>query len=281
MSARDREIVALEKQFKQAIRDAVNRPSRKPFSWGGLAGYRQLSAVAKGIRLLVDDTPESAYLRRLLLQVERALDRYRSLAQDLEEAHCWLRRIAAVLHYRIPPDHASSEKLTSKTVAEAMGHVLTQFDPDRKRQPAQSALYYALFRTWHAYGADLLHCYDIQGLPPDNLALEALFSKLRRHQRRISGRKSTQELRIFGHYQVLFQAENQQELLAQLRTVPLERYYQHRRLLDEASTPRRFLARLHRNPMTAIQNLTDAYLTRRRQLRINKQPLAGLLEYTS
>ena len=54
--------MALEKRFKQAIRDAVNRPSRKPFAWGGLTGYRQLSAIADGLRQLVDETPETHYL---------------------------------------------------------------------------------------------------------------------------------------------------------------------------------------------------------------------------
>ena len=97
MSARDRELVALEKQLRQAIRDAVNRPSRKPFAWGGLAGYRQLCAIANGIRQLVDVTPETRYLRRLLSQVERALENYRALANDLAAAHSWLRRVAAVL----------------------------------------------------------------------------------------------------------------------------------------------------------------------------------------
>jgi hypothetical protein len=43
-----------------------------------------------------------------------------------------------------------------------------------------------------------LPCYDIVGLPPDNLKLEALFEQLRCHQRRISGRKSTRPLRDFG-----------------------------------------------------------------------------------
>ena len=85
--------MALEKQLKQAIRDAVNRPSRKPFSWGGLAGYQQLTAIADGLRQLVDETSETDYLSRLLSQVDRALENYRALAQDLEAAHGWLRQI--------------------------------------------------------------------------------------------------------------------------------------------------------------------------------------------
>jgi len=271
--------VVLERQFKQAIRDAVNRPSRKPFAWGGLAGYRQLSAIADGIRQLVDATPETHYLRRLLSQVERALENYRALANDLAAAHGWLQRVAAVLHYRHTADAASSEGLSSQSVAKAMEELLAAFQPDFKRQPAQRALYNALSCTWKAFGPDLLHCYDILGLPPDNLALEALFSALRRHQRRISGHKTTRELRVLGHYQVLFQAKSEEDLLAQLRSVPLDRYRHHRRRLEQAAEPRRFLHRLHRDPDSTIQSLADAYQERRRQMLQLKSP--DRLEHTS
>jgi hypothetical protein len=264
--------VVLEKQLQQALRDALNRPSRKPFSWGGVAGYRQLSAIADGIRQLVDATPETRYLQRLLSQVERALENYRALAHDLATAHGWLRRVAAVLHYRHPADETPSAELSGQSVAQAMEELLAAFQLDFKRKPAQRALYNALSRTWQAFGSDLLHCYEIQGLPPDNLALEALFSALRRHQRRISGHKTTRELSILGHYQVLFQAESEEELLAQLRSVPLARYHHHRRLLEQAARPKRFIHRLHRNPDRTIQSLADAYKARRRQLLQLKNP---------
>jgi hypothetical protein len=34
---RDNELRQIETQIRQAVRDAVNRNSRKPFYWGGLA----------------------------------------------------------------------------------------------------------------------------------------------------------------------------------------------------------------------------------------------------
>lgn len=273
--------MALERQLKQAIRDAVNRPSRKPFSWGGLAGYRQLSAIADGIRQLVDETVETAYLRRLLSQTDRALETYRALAQDLEAAHGWFRDIADILHYRLPPEQSSSRTITSASVAKAMEQLIVAFQPDFKHQPAQYALHHVLSRTWKAFGADLLHCYDIAGLPADNLALEALFSHLRRHQRRISGHKSTHELRVLGHYQVLFQAESQAHLLAQIRSVPLDRYQHHRQMLEQAAKPRRFIHRLHRNPYATIQSLAEAYMTCRRQFFNNPNPLTVRPDNTS
>ena len=40
----------LEAQIRVAIRDAVNRRSRKPFYWGGLRGYDQLHDIAQVLR---------------------------------------------------------------------------------------------------------------------------------------------------------------------------------------------------------------------------------------
>jgi hypothetical protein len=259
LTHRAQQLLAWEQQLKQAVRDAVNRPSRKPFTWGGLAGYQQLAAIADGLRQIVDGTPSTAFLRQLLSQVERALEGNRALANDVAAAHLWLRQVATVLHYRLPCAQEGTNAPTSQTVAQAMCELLIAFQPNGKRQPAQTALASALRRTWRAYGAELLHCYDIPGLPPDNLALEALFSRLRRHQRRISGRKSTHELRSFGHYQVLLQADSEQQLLQQIQTVSPARYRFHRHCLDQAEAPRRFLHRLHRNPNHTIQQLVHAY----------------------
>jgi hypothetical protein len=147
-----------------------------------------------------------------------------------------------------------------------MEDLLASFKPDLKRRPAQAALHGAWHRIWKDYGPDLLHCYDIPGLPPDNLLLEALFGRLRRHQRRISGRKSTRELRDFGQFQVLFLAESEVKLLEQIRQVPLEEYRENRQRLEQAEAPRRLLYRLHRNPLRTMRDLINQHAVRRATL---------------
>lgn len=72
-----------------------------------------------------------------------------------------------------------------------MEHLIRQTQPEGKIQQAQIRLLNGLQKRWKLYGPDLLHCYEISGLPPDNLKLESFFGRLRHHQRRISGRKST------------------------------------------------------------------------------------------
>lgn len=256
----------IEARIRTAIRDAVNRPSRKPFHWGGLTGYEQLEAIVQALRSEPLEGPESSYLQRLARQVGRAVEKNRILAQDLREADNWLVRIAECLRY--PPSSFSvcEASLTSEQVRQEMEALLQLFQPDLKRCQAQAALYNAWHRLWRRWSPDLLHCYDIPGLPPDNLKMESLFGWLRRHQRRISGRKSTRELRDFGQYQVLFLARSEDDLLQQLRRVPLAEYQARRRRLAQAEAPRQFLRRLHRDPLGTMRCLVHQHATRRAAL---------------
>lgn len=197
--------------------------------------------------------------------MERVVEAYRVNVEDIREAHTWLRRIADCLRY--PPSDAPLEpEPTSEQVKQEMDALLQSFQPDLKRRRAQAALHAAWHRTWEDYGPDLLPCYDIPGLPPDNLKLEALFGRLRRHQRRISGRKSTRALRDFGQYQVLFLAESEEELLEQIRQVSPEEYLENRKRLKEAESPRRFLHRLHRDPLATMRSLLKEHDARRAAL---------------
>lgn len=252
----------VEAQVRVAIRDAVNRKSRKPFYWGGLKGYEQLEAIAKALGEVTYDGPETDYLRRLKERVERVVEAYRVDAEDLREAHTWLRQIADRLRYP-PSDFAPEPALTSEQVKREIEQLLRSFQPDLKRRPAQAALHSAWRRTWEDYGPDLLHCYDVSGLPSDNSMLESLFGRLRRHQRRVSGRKATCELRDFGQYQVLFLAQTEEELLEQICRVSLEVYRENRRRLEEAEEPRRWLRRLHRDPLATMQGLLQQHAARR------------------
>jgi hypothetical protein len=281
---RDEGLAALEAQVRVAIRDAVNRGTRKPFHWGGLKGYDQLCDIAQALNSVPTEEPETAYLRRLAEWVNRVVDSYRVNAQDVREAHTWLRRIADCLRYP-PSSHpewdtsASSLRPTVCSRREQVGRemeaLLAEFQPDLKRRPAQAALYHAWHRVWEDSGSEWLYCYDVPGLPPDNLAMESLFEQLRRHQRRISGRQSTRELRDFGHCQVLFLAESEEDLLEQIRHVPLEEYKTCRCRLEEAEAPRRLLHRLHRDALGTMRQLLDQHAARRAELDSSRAPPKG------
>ena len=222
-----------------------------------LAGYQQLEAIDRALNQLMTICPEFAYIPQLSQQVQRTLEKNRTLAKNGKAAHPWLRQIAACLRY--PSKSYPDEPLNSQQVAQEMQDLLEYFTPDPKYQRPQSALKNKLERTWNWYGPDLLHTYDIPGLPPDNLQIESLFGRLRRHQRRVSGRKSTRPLREFGHYQVLFSADSQADLLHHLRTVPLDEYRKQRQQLEASETARRFMHCLHRDAAGTLQRLVYAY----------------------
>jgi len=255
----------IETKIRTAVGDAVSRVSRKPFYWGGLKGFQQLDAIAKVLHGMVGSPAETAFFRQLTKQVDRALERNRDLADGLQEAHTWLRRIAACLRY---PHHSypDFDSVTSQQIAREMETLLRKLHQQTKNHQPLRTLYCAVNYRWKLYGKDLLHCYDIPGLPPDNLQLESLFNHLRCHQRRINGRKSTKELRDFGQYQVLFMAESEAALLEQLSRVPLAEYRKHRRQLAQAETPRQFFRHLHHDPGGTIQNLIDKYSQRLTEL---------------
>jgi hypothetical protein len=260
--------VEIEAHIRAAVRDAVNRESRKPFYWGGLKGFQQLDAIANVLHGLIGTSAETAYFQQLTKQVDRALAQNRELADGLQEAHTWLRKIAACLRYP-PRSHPDFDGVTSQQIANEMDALLQQLHQQAQAGPqVLKTLWSALDYRWNLWGQDLLPCYDIPGLPPDNLLLESLFNRLRGHQRRVSGRKSTKELRDFGHYQVLFMADSREALLEQIRRVPITEYHKHRQRLAQAEAPRQFFHRLHRDPATTIQKLLERYSQRQYELTV-------------
>jgi len=239
-------LIEIETQLRLAIRDAVNRASRKPFHWGGLSGYQQLNGIAQALHHLPQEA-ETTYLHRLALQVDRVVEKNRALAQDLAEAHLWLGRIADCLRYppsAFPRVGPLTSPITGDQVRREMEELLPHFQPDLKRQPAQAALYHAWHRLWTKCGADLLPCYDLVGLPPDNLKLESRF----------------------GQSQILFDAQSEAELLAQIRQVSQTDYQAQRRRLAMAEEPRKNLYRMHHDPVKAAHRLVTQHATRRAEL---------------
>jgi hypothetical protein len=262
---------SIEENIRASIRDAANRSSRKPFSWGGLTGYRQLEAIAVALHELPLSQEGMEYLQQLVNQVDEVLGRNRALADDLSSAHDQLMEIAQCLGYPTPHNSFTETlfnqerrrytdlNLTSTTIRHEMEVLVEMHQSTSSQYPAQAALSIGFRRRWASYGCDLLHCYDIPGLPPDNLRLESIFGKLRNHSRRITGRKSTRELRDFGQCQILFFAESLEDLLKQIQKVPLSTYQSQRELLEKAEAPQRFLRQLHRDSLKATRNLLNKH----------------------
>ena len=262
----------IEMDVRNAIRDAVNRASRKPFYWGGLKGYQQLESIADVLHQMKGALGGNQFFQRLVMQVDRVLVQNQTLAAELEEAHTWLRKVATCLHYpQTSYSEAEWQIINSQQVADTMEGLLEQLRQESQNKSILSKFHHALDKRWKAYGSELLHCYDIPGLPQHNLQLEGFFNRLRCHQRRVSGRRSTKELRDFGQFQALFMADSQTDLLEQIRRIPVEAYKKCRQRLIDSESPRRFINQFHRNPKKTIHRLLDRYLEHQRELELISQ----------
>ena len=182
---RAKEVHEIEKQFRMAIRDAVNRSTRKPFYWGGVKGYRQLENIALALHSM--SLTENTFFRRLTQQVDRTLENNRQLAETIDKTYTWFLQIAACLRYP-SSSYVDQPAPTSQQVKQEMEDLLRSFESDVSGQAIPLSLDCGLRKRWNLFGDDLLHCFDIPGLPQDNLKAESLFGRLRCHQRRISGR---------------------------------------------------------------------------------------------
>lgn len=265
-------LIWIETQVRQAIRDAVNRSSRKPFAWGGLSGYEQLEAMKKGLDQIWGIHYESDYLLCLRSRVERVLAKNKTVAEDLKRAHEILLQVAQCLRY--PPSVQGfqfEERINGQWVAQEMAKLIEEASPSGTVQRAQVRLLGALKSRWELYGQELVYCYDVPGLPQDNLYLESLFGRLRRHQRRISGQKSTREINAFGQAQVLFKAKSPQDLLNQIQLIPHETYLVHRNRLADAEFPRQFFHRLHRDPFAIVSTLIQYHSVRSQSLEKHRE----------
>jgi hypothetical protein len=257
----------IEMDVRTAIRDAVNRASRKPFYWGGLKGYQQLEAIADVLHQINDTLAENDFFQHLIMQVDRVLAQNQALAAELEETHTWLRKVAACLHYpETSYSQAEWQMINSQQIADAMEELLEQLHQESQNKSILSKFHHALSKRWKTYGSELLHCYDIPGLPQHNLQLEGFFNRLRCHQRRISGRRSTKELRDFGQFQALFLSDSQNDLLQLIRAVPFEEYLKSRKRLIESEAPRHFIHQFHREPRKTIMRLLSRYTEHQREL---------------
>ncbi|WP_341530043.1 hypothetical protein WKK05_12495 [Nostoc sp. UHCC 0302] len=66
-------------------------------------------------------------------------------------------------------------------------------------------------------------------------------------------------MRYFGQYQVLFLAQSEEQLLAQIQQVPLAEYKTQRLRLALAEASRQQKHRLHHDPVSAIQSLAHQH----------------------
>ena len=251
--------------YRRAIRDALNRSSRKPFQCGGLRGYDQLVGIDRHLQERRMLYGPDAYLDQLQERVQNALRSAASQADQVRQTHAFLVQVECYLaqaHGSAPKPDTAETNLSmpaSQTVRQELDKMFSDLLQLAKVCPLSRRLarrWRAMRKSWLPH---ILHCYDIPGLPRSNLDLESTFGTLRRDQRRISGRKETSPIRIFGPGAITLLALDDEEVLPLLQSVPPDIYWSQRRRQEECEEPHRWLTRLHRDPTRALSQVDEQF----------------------
>ncbi len=270
LSATDRDsdpllgVMQLERYYgyyRRAVRDALTRTSRKPLQYGGLQGYDQLVGINQALLQRQAQWGVDAYLDGLQRRVQTAITATQTQAEAIRQAkNCLVRMERCLAHTPLPSFNAQPVPTPgSQTVAKNLNQILD----DLACQPELSSTSQRLIEKWQQMNKKwlpgILHCYDVPGLPRHNLDLEALFGRLRRNQRRISGRKETSPLRVFGPGELMFAILKEEDTLACLQRVSEETYWSERRKQEEREEPRRWLRRLRQDPLRAFVQVNQQF----------------------
>jgi hypothetical protein len=251
--------------YRRAIRDALHRTCRKPFQCGGLKGYEQLSGINHYLNERRSQYGAEPYLDQLQCYVQHALKATASQAKGIYQAHTFLTEVE---HYLAEASQSNQQTNSPQTnlsipVSETVQQELEKMFSDLMQRPDLCPLSRRLNRKWCAMSKtwlpDILHCYDIPGLPRSNLDLESVFGKLRRAQRRSSGRKETTPLRIFGSGEIVLLSLDNDEILPFIQSVSKDAYWSQRRRQEEREEPRRWLTRLHQDPALALAQVDEQF----------------------
>jgi hypothetical protein len=279
--------------YRSAIQDALRRPRRKPFQLGGLAGYEQLVGILSHLEKRQQQYGGDPYLSALETRLRSAVEVAQSQAEQVRQAQRFLQQVEHYLAHTPRPTLVAQEKevlsagkerpgqqqpVTPEQVQQQLKQMFDQFGQQPNIAPPGQGLYRKWQRASQTWFPGILYCYQIAGLPRSNLELEAVYGTLRENQRRVSGRKETSPLRLFGAGEAMaLIIDTEPELLAWCQTVAQDQdtFRTQRRLQEESEEQRqRWRYRLHRDPdkaMTQVDAQFYAVLKERQLLPRLKQ----------
>lgn len=151
----------------------------------------------------------------------------------LRQGQQWMIDIAHILDAPLPEldmPKPSARPNQGARVQRQLNHYLSQLKKQRGLSEALIQFRQHLIDITARWSDDLFVCYDIVGVPPTNNALESRFGRLRRDQRRISGRQfNTATLLDEGPYLIWECGDNEAQVLTRLRRVASNRADYQRR----------------------------------------------------
>lgn len=261
-------VVLLEQYYgyyRQAVRDALTRPTRRPFQLGGLQSYDQLLGVNQALLSRRERWGTDAYLDGLQQRVQAAVQAAEAQAESVRQAKAHLVKVEHYLNQApLPqlnpqPQSPDISPPHSLEVKHKLDHIFSDLAQRPDLSPTARRLLEKRQRMEKDWLPGILHCYDVPGLPRHNLKLEGLFGTLRRHERRVSGRKETSPLRTFGPGQLMLLSLEEDNILPWIQSVPVVTYWSERRKQEEREERRRWLRRLRQNPLQALAQVDQQF----------------------
>jgi hypothetical protein len=138
--------------YRRAIRDALNRSSRKPFQCGGLRGYDQLVGIDRHLQQQRMQRGPDAYLDQLHERVQNALRSAAAQADQVRQTHAFLTQVERYLARahcsgRKPDTSETDEtRSDSKTVRQELDKMFSNL----VQPPQTCSLARRLARRWRA-----------------------------------------------------------------------------------------------------------------------------------
>lgn len=193
-------------------------------------------------------------LARFLAALTAVTSSYsRALAEVLALQVGVIRHIAHILKME-----SSSRQV--KRVLRAYLNQLERGVPPEERHSSWGPFVQHVRKVSDSFWKGLFHCYDEPRIPRTNNSLEQFFNVLKRHQRKVTGQKSTSggpmETCAPFVLAVLSAIELQPELIQGiLQDVPDEQLAEARRRLEELAEPARLRRSTQRDPTRRLQDI--------------------------
>ncbi len=165
--------------------------------------------------------------------IQPVRDEFHMPMQALRQAQQWMIDIVHILNVPLPELDTSRHSVPPSQgahIQQKLNRYLSKLQKQRGLSEWLIEFRQHLIGITGRWGNDLFVCYDSAGVPPTNNALESRFGRLRRDQRRISGRQfNSATLLDESPYLVWECGDSEAQVLARLRRVAANRLDYQRR----------------------------------------------------
>ena len=237
-SEQPKTIQQIVRELALDFKESLSRKGRAPFIFAGLPMLDDLTALRDTL-LACLELHEESHLRLWATVLTRILEQYTDDFSAVKQASQWVDNISHILAGPTLPmlaQPAQSRPILSKS--DCVRQLLNSFmDTLAKLQdlPAWLSLFRSkLITITKRYWSGLFHCYEIDGLPNSNNALESLFGVGKRLIRRRLGIQHLREsLRRHAPWALIVtNASSVEELIDLFQQVSIDEYIAQRFLFD-------------------------------------------------